>query len=276
MAITLAQTSDTAAQEAKEAQAAQVEEQVEVTSPEVETAPEVDEGATLRKEVPEEHTVSEAAPAVKEQTKEVVASQPSAAPAERISNSHSTVDILADEGFEGLELTGLSFPRIKLSNGQFQIGQDARPIGTTFKGVITETKPVYVFKNIADSDDAEVFYTYDKEGEYLSDGSSSEPIISEWLEKGYNPNEHTGKFPSQKYLEVVVVVTGSDDEEVIGETVICQIPPASIARFSGYLVTATKRQRKAPSEFETQFKVGRLIKKSSSISYTPWEVSLAK
>ena len=265
MAIQVPQTTKESAQKAAEEQAAQVTEQqapaVEAAEPAAAKAPEV-EAPTAKPEPTQVATAEVATPA----TAKV------ATPAMVTSNA---VADLADEGFEGLVVNGMSFNRIKLNNGRFQFGSEGRDIGDSFTGQILTTKALYVFKCDPEDDNSDVFYSYTADGSLLSDGSSSESTLQSWAEKGYSPDEKTGLWHSQKYVEAMVSITDCNDETVVGDVVICQIPPASIPRFSGFISLQWMRTRQKPSDFETKFKVGATVKKNRT-EFNPWEFAVAK
>lgn len=269
MAITFPQTTPESAEQAQAAQNEQVEAQTAVADAQTEAPKQVaaaqSEAVAQKQAAPTPVAEAQKAPAP-------VVRKP-AAPVAAGGQLADTMNELADAGFADLEVNGMSFNRIKLNNGTFLYGSDQKNLGTEFKGVVMSTRAIYVIK-AEDADDAPMFYSYSAKGATLSDGSPSDDTIAEWLEKGYAPNAKTGLWHTQKYSEAMVTITESKDGIADGEVVICQIPPASLARFGGYAMLLKVREKCLPSEVETLFKVGPVVTKDRT-SFTPWEFAKA-
>ena len=70
---------------------------------------------------------------------------------------------MAAEGFEGIELTGMSFDRLKMHEGKFQLGSEELSLGEEIFVNVMSTRPVYVVRQ-HDGQKAEMYYSYDPDG----------------------------------------------------------------------------------------------------------------
>lgn len=172
---------------------------------------------------------------------------------------------LAAEGFEDLEVTGMSFERVRLHEGTFKIGQDDAELGKEFKCQILSTRAIYVVRQDS-SQDAEMFYSYDPAGQLKTDGSSAEETLAEWRSDGYGVEG--SPLEIKPYREVMATLKGRDDE--YDEMVVSlSIPPASVDRIAGVAFTAKQKFKRLPSGVITECKVGKLIGEGTK-AFRPW------
>lgn len=171
----------------------------------------------------------------------------------------------AEAGYEGLELTGMSFDRIKLHEGQFKLGSDEIELGSSFDCIIYGTRQLYIVRQDA-SNDAEAFYSYDAKGKTFTDGTSAAEKLQEWIEEGYGTED--SPLDIRPYLEATAVLTNRDDEHE-GLMVMLSIPPASTARVAGVAAQAKMRYNKSLAEVVTRATVGNKIGEGQK-AFRPW------
>lgn len=177
---------------------------------------------------------------------------------------------MAELGFEGLTVDGMSFDRIKLTEGKFVLGSEEISLGESFDMVLKGTRPIYIVRQRND-DDAEIFFSYDPNGDFLTTGESSAEIKEKWLEDGYGTADEP--LDIKRYLEGMAELVNRDDEWN-GHMVSLSIPPASTSRLGGALITGKQRFKRDPDGLVVTCKVGQKIQKGS-ISWRPW-VFIAK
>lgn len=200
-------------------------------------------------------------------TKEVVAKEEAKAP---VNNTERTAaatakfqDSMADAGFEGLQLGGLSFEQIRLpAEGQFLIGQDDEELGQEFDCVIQGSRARYVVRQ-SDDQDAEMFYSYDPKGLVNAEGTDMADTLQEWADDGYE------KPVIKKYLEVTAVMVNATDPDREGMMVNLSIAPASVQKFSGFIAQQQFMKKQQPNEYITRCIVGKKVKKDKT-SFFPW------
>lgn len=265
MALEIPQTTPEAQQAAAEAQAKVVNEP-ETTAQAPAAEPVVEQKAEPAKTTaPTETAAAPVSPAA-----------PVAATTAAISST-STLSSLEESGFSGLVVNGMSFDRIRLNNGVFQYGQTSRDIGRSFSALIMQCTSVYVVKADPKDNDSPIFYTYDETGQTLTDGSPADAIYAEWAERGLVPDEKTGRYHTQKYNEVMVTIVGCPQApELEGQIAVCQIAPASLARFGGYCHIQLSTTGKKPNEYVTEFLVGPTINRDRNSTYNPWDFRRAQ
>jgi hypothetical protein len=172
----------------------------------------------------------------------------------------------AAAGFEGLELTGMSFDRIKMHEGKFLLGSDETELGTDFQCVIHSTRRLFVVRQSTDND-AEAFYSYDSEGKSFTDGSSAAEKLEEWADEGYGGEENP--LDIKEYLEAMVTLVNRDDE-FDGQMAMLSIPPASKARLAGVAAQAYTKLRGAKlNDVVTQCVVGKKVGEGTK-AFRPW------
>lgn len=177
---------------------------------------------------------------------------------------------MAELGFEGLNITGMSFDRVKLTEGKFVLGSDEISLGESIDIQLMGTKPIFIVRQY-DGDDAEIYFSYDKNGEFLTDGSSSAEIREKWLEDGYGGED--APLDIKRYLEGMAQLVNRTDE-YNGHMVSLSIPPASTDRLGGACAVGYQKFKRDPSGLVITCKVGAKIQKGS-ISWRPW-VFIAK
>ncbi len=180
------------------------------------------------------------------------------------------VEDMASLGFEGLTVDGMSFDRIKLSEGKFVLGTEEVNLGESFDFQLMSTRPIYIVRQF-DDDNAEIYFSYDEKGLTLTDQSSAAEIREKWLEDGYGTAD--SPLDIKRYLEGMAQLINRDDEWE-GHMVSLSIPPASTSRLGGALVTGKQRFKLDATGLALTAKVGNKITKGS-ISWRPW-VFLAK
>lgn len=169
-------------------------------------------------------------------------------------------------GFEGLELSGMSFDRIKLHEGQFKLGSDETELGTEFSCVIHSTRKIFVVRQ-SDDNDAESFYSYDPQGKTFTDGSSAQEKLDDWADDGYGTAENP--LDIREYLEAMATLVNREDEHE-GSMVMLSIPPASKARLAGVAAQAYTRFKQASlDQVVTQCQVGKKIGEGQK-AFRPW------
>lgn len=244
-------------------------------------------------QAPAVETVAQAAPAVAEASEpaQVAAQATSFDPTEVVSTTtevaarqegptsiavqrENALQKFAEEqaaaGFEGLELSGMSFDRIKLNEGKFLLGSDETDLGTEINCVIHNTRKIYVVRQ-GDFNDAKAYYSYDPQGKTLTDGSSAEEILQEWLEDGYGTAE--SPLDIKEYLEAMATLVGRDDE-YDGTMVMLSIPPASKPRLAGAAAQAYTRFKGARlDQVITKCAVGKKIGEGQK-AFRPWVFSV--
>lgn len=188
--------------------------------------------------------------------------------------------VLADAGFEGMELDSFSFTTIRLpSEGFFDIlGQEDSDLGKEFVFRPESAKPRYVVA-ADDSDDAESFHSYDPQGLVKQDGTSTESTIAQWRA---DSGEGDGYHPQiKRYLDVVATIVDGDMEKEDmarmvedNETVMLSIAPASVTKFWGKFKLGSDKH--GIGNFLLRASVGKKVKTKSGQGFYPWMFDLVK
>lgn len=169
---------------------------------------------------------------------------------------------MAEQGFEGLTLGGMSFEQIRLpGEGQFLIGQDDVELGKEFDCVIQSTRARYVVRQ-SDDQDAEMFYSYDPNGRTNTEGKDMSDLLQEWKDDGYEVPE------IKKYIEAMAIMVNDDERE--GSMVMLSIPPASTQKLSGFIAQQQFMKRQQPNEYITRCIVGKKVKSKNGSTFFPW------
>lgn len=243
-----------------------------LTKPQVtDTAAEVEvlsaEGVVATETVKVAETAVAAAEPVAEQA--VAVAQPAAAPTVTEQRTNAMAQFTQEQasaGFEGLDLTGMSFDRVKLHEGTFKLGSEEADIGTEFDCVIHSTRRLYVVRQ-SDEQDAKNFYSYDAKGLTFTDGSSAEETLQEWLDDGYGTAD--SPLDIKEYLEAMATLVNRDDE-YDGQMIMLSIPPASKAKLSGAAAQAfTKMNKALLSDVVTRCTVGKQLGEGTK-KFRPW------
>ena len=171
----------------------------------------------------------------------------------------------AASGYEGMDLTSFSFDRIKLHEGKFLIGQEETPLGESFQCVVMATRRLFVVRQSTDND-AESYYSYDAKGATLTDGSSAEEKLAEWLDDGYGTPD--SPLDIREYSEAMALVVNRDDE-YDQAMVTLSIPPASRARLAGMAFQASSRHKRELNGVVLECQVGKKAGEGSK-SFRPW------
>lgn len=191
-----------------------------------------------------------------------VAERPQASAPAKSGGGNQFESDMAEDGFEGLTLGGLSFEQIKLpGEGQFLIGQDDEELGQEFDCVIQGTRSRYVVRQ-SDDQDAEMFYSYDPNGLTNTEGQDMSDTLQEWKEEGFE------RPVIKKYIETMAIMIdeGGERDRMM---VMLSIPPASVQKFSGFLAQQKMMKGAKPNEFITKCVVGKKVKKDKN-SFFPW------
>ena len=172
----------------------------------------------------------------------------------------------AAAGYEGLDLTGMSFDRIKMHEGKFLLGSDEKDLGTSFECVIHSTRRLFVVRQ-DESNDADSFYSYDPKGLAFTDGSPSEEKLAEWQDEGYGVEGNP--LDIREYLEAMATLVNRTDEHE-QTMVTLSIPPASKARLAGVAAQAFQKFQKATlGDVVTQCTVGNKVGEGNK-AFRPW------
>lgn len=174
---------------------------------------------------------------------------------------------MADEGFEGLNLTGQSFDRVKLDEAMFQLGSEDLNLGPVINVQIMNTRPIYIVRQFK-GEGSEIFYSYDPKGLTKSDGTSAEETLAEWREDGYGEGEGNTPLEIKKYIEAMAMLVDRDDEHE-GLIVSLSIPPTSTDRLAGAFAVGKQLYQAAPSNLIIQCKVGNKIAAKGG-EFRPW------
>lgn len=254
-----------AASVAADAQAAEPEPEVEVEPTAQVAEPEVEVTAQAEVEPEVEVEPQAAEPAGKElatatQTTAVAAPTTSV----RGAMAKFTED-LAEQGYEGMQLTGMSFDRVKLHENDFKLGSDEISLGQVLDVQIMSTRPLYIVRQY-EGNGAEIFYSYDKEGKFGTDGSSAQETLDAWKEDGYGVEG--SPLNIKEYSEAMAQIVGREDEHE-GLMVMLSIPPASRNRLAGAFAVGKQRLHVDPSNLIVRCKVGNKIG-SGEEAFRPW------
>ncbi|MCY1356461.1 hypothetical protein D9M69_429150 [compost metagenome] len=171
----------------------------------------------------------------------------------------------AEAGFEGMELSSFSFDRIKLHEGTFKLGQEDTDIGSSFQCVVIGTRKLFVVRQSEDND-AESFYSYDPQGQTMTDGSSAADKLAEWLDDGYGTADNP--LDIRPYLEAMAQLVNRDDEYE-GTMVTLSIPPASKARLGGVAFQAKSRLGRELNGVVIECSVGKQAGEGTK-KFRPW------
>lgn len=172
---------------------------------------------------------------------------------------------MAEQGFEGLNLTGMSFDRVKLDEGKFLLGSEETEIGEQIDVNILSTRNIYIVRQGAFKD-AELFYSYDKKGLTHSDGTSAQATLEEWAAEGYGVEGQP--LDIKEYIEAMAQLKNRDDE-YDEHMVSLSIPPASKDRVAGAFAVGTRKYNCAPGELIIQCSVGKKIGTGEK-AFRPW------
>jgi len=172
---------------------------------------------------------------------------------------------MAAQGFEGLNLTGMSFDRVKLDEGKFLLGSEEVDLNTSIKVNILSTRNIYIVRQYA-GEGAELFYSYDKHGKTMTDGSSAQETLDSWLEDGYGtPEAH---LDIKEYIEAMAQLKDREDE-YDEHMISLSIPPASKDRLAGAFAVGVRKFNCAPGELIIECTVGKKVGTGEK-AFRPW------
>lgn len=178
---------------------------------------------------------------------------------------------LAADGFEGVELGFGSLPQVVLNNkGKFVVSTDGNvDIGTEFTVLLTGARRKWIYKNVVPGDsknkkELEDFcYSYDQQN--TTDGEPVANVVQRWADKGWT---HEVK----EYRDVTgQIVSCPHNARYNRRLVLLSVPPSSINRFNGHLVTMRAYgldMRTVP----TKISVGAEIQGAQT--YNPWSFEI--
>lgn len=190
--------------------------------------------------------------------------------AERQANaSEQFTKSMAEQGYEGLQITGMSFDRLKLHEGRFQLGSEEVSLGEQLDLIVLSTRPIYVVRQFAGGENAEMFYSYDKFGKTLSDGTSSEETLEKWKDEGYGTDD--APLDIKEYIEAMSQLVNRDDEYA-DHMVSLSIPPTSKARLSGAMAVGLRKFQCAPADLVIRCSVGKKVGTGDK-AFRPWNFS---
>jgi hypothetical protein len=172
---------------------------------------------------------------------------------------------MAAQGFEGLNLTGMSFDRMKLAEGQFQLGSEETNLGDSVDVQIFSTRSIYIVRQFP-GNGAEMFYSYDPKGLTFTDGTSAEETLAEWRGDGYGVEGHPLEIKT--YIEGMAQIKNRDDE-FDDQMVSLSIPPASKDRLSGAFAVGIRKFGCTPGELLINCTVGKKIGTGEE-AFRPW------
>lgn len=168
---------------------------------------------------------------------------------------------MADIGFDGLDLTGMSFDRIKLHEGTFKLGTEEFDLGQSFDCVIHSTRRLFVVRQHT-GQDAKTFYSYDSKGKTTVDGSSTDEMLKEWAEDGFETPD------IKEYLEAMVTLVNRNDEYE-DSMVMLSVPPASRSKLSGAFAQGMQKYKTTPENFIVKCQVGKQVGEGTK-KFRPW------
>lgn len=172
---------------------------------------------------------------------------------------------MAAQGYEGLAITGMSFDRLKLHEAKFQLGSEETSLGEQIDVVVLSTRPIYVVRQYV-GEGAEMFYSYDKFGKTLSDGTSAQDTLDKWLDEGYGTED--APLDIKEYIEAMSQLVNRDDEYQ-DHMVSLSIPPASKARLAGAMAVGLRKFQCAPADLVIRCSVGKKVGTGDK-AFRPW------
>lgn len=263
---------DTTGQETQTVEKTEVNKALESANKEAQAAqePEPEADATAQQAEPAGETAATEPTAETFESKEVAVKAEStvvtAAPGAAGSAMAAFETEMAAQGFEGMQLTGMSFDRVKLHEAQFLLGSEDTQLGTAIKVQIMSTRKIYVVRQFS-GNGAEMFYSYDPAGKFKTDGSSAEETLAEWREDGYGTPE--APLEIKTYIEGMAMLVGREDEYE-QHMISLSIPPASRDRLAGAFAVGRQRFKCTdPANLIIECKVGAKVG-SGEEAFRPW------
>lgn len=243
---------------------AEAEKQTSAPVAETQVEPEAETQVETASAEPQGEQFEQAAVAVRTESTAVAA--PGAAPGAVGGAMAKFENEMAEQGFEGMQLTGMSFDRVKLHEAQFLLGSEEVKLGETIKVQIMSTRNIFVVRQYS-GNGAEMFYSYDPAGKFKTDGSSAEETLTEWLGDGYGTPDKPLEI--KKYIEGMAMLVGREDEYE-QHMISLSIPPASRDRLAGAFAVGRQRLKCTdPASLIIECKVGAKVG-SGEEAFRPW------
>lgn len=170
-------------------------------------------------------------------------------------------------GDDAIQLDFSSFPILTLQKRNFELNNGER-VGDELQIIISDMKPKYLFQSAHPNEkDREVCYSYDKNAD-KTDPAIAAKIAAWQAEDGVGWNLKT-------YSEVLAVMHDDDkDGAMNGEIITVQIPPASVAKLGGYLVSQEAKGN-SMGTYVTKVYPGKEVG-SGPTAFFPWEFKFVK
>lgn len=186
--------------------------------------------------------------------------------AERQANAaEQFTQTMAAQGYEGLQITGMSFDRLKLHEAKFQLGSEEVSLGESLDLVVLSTRNIYVVRQYA-GEGAEMFYSYHKDGSRFTDETSAQETLDKWLDEGYGtPDE---PLDIKEYIEAMSQLKNREDE-YFDHMVSLSIPPASKARLAGAMAVGLRKFQCDPADLVIRCSVGKKVGTGDK-AFRPW------
>lgn len=186
--------------------------------------------------------------------------------AERHANaSEQFTKSMAEQGYEGLAITGMSFDRLKLHEGRFQLGSEEVSLGESLDLVVLSTRNIYVVRQYP-GEGAEMFYSYDKHGQTFTDNTSAKETLDKWLDEGYGTADDP--LDIKEYIEAMSQLKNRDDEYA-DHMVSLSIPPTSKARLAGAMAVGLRKFQCDPADLVIRCNVGKKVGTGDK-AFRPW------
>lgn len=236
-----------------------------------EAAPEAQEAVS--QVLDQEATPEVPAPAEPSAGTELAVASGSRAVAAPASQSVNVISSLNDDGFGGLEINFTSFETIILEKSSFACTQSERKVKEDFIVQLQSSREKYMFvsghpDNENGESDREIHYSYDRNAD------KNDPELAAKI-KSWKEEDGVG-YSVKTYVEVLAVMQNDQaNGDLNGEMVLLQIPPASIGKFSGFVVQQRLKGRGKPTDYLTQVGVGAKIGEGKKAFY-PWTFTEAK
>lgn len=181
----------------------------------------------------------------------------------------ATVTPVRNDGFNALDgKTGFgSWPILKLDKTTFMVGD--KDVGTEVFVIISGLRSKYLYREKGKQQTENLFYTQDHRTH--GTGKSVAATLKEWSAKGIV--HEVKEYMEGGALRVVKQADGTWKREKL---CMLSIPPASIARLSGYREElAMFHDGKTLAQVVTRCYAGENIKLDGGINFRPWEFEFA-
>lgn len=169
----------------------------------------------------------------------------------------------ADDGFDDIEVTFSSYPRVKLEAGKFWAGTEN--LGDAFTAHIAAIRRVYVIRDREDQNDKDGRAIWSYDGVTTTMHQSVAAIKAQWAKEGFRDpvTRETG--------EACALIK---DGKMAGRMVMLSIPQQSMAKLSGYHNELKLSRGMRASQVLTRVYVSDPVKAKSG-TFTPWGFAYA-